>query len=414
MRAHFVRLARLRNRLYGLPEDFAVHGTEDGYWTACAHPPVPARRRLHGAAPGHVLAHRRRRDRSARYVQVFLVMSQKGEDFHDGGAFLELDGTRLYYEDDCAIGDVHGLRRPRRARRRRHRPARAARHARPSRAGWSRSRASTATSRRASGDYGALASGRDDAFGGAVRMTGRRGASPSTAPSSSGRSSPTSREAVRDGRLANKGALHPPCAEWIEETFGAAQVILTHSCTAALEIAALLCDLEPEDEVIMPAFAYVSTANAFRLRGARLRFVDIRPDTLNLDEALVAAAVEPAHEGDRARCTTRASAPRWTRSCGDRGAPRPRSWSRTPPRRVGATYQGAPPRHPRPPRRLQLPRDQELHRRPGRRPRGERPALRSSAPTSSPRRVPTASASSAARSTGTRGPTSGRPTSPRS
>jgi dTDP-4-amino-4,6-dideoxygalactose transaminase len=97
--------------------------------------------------------------------------------------------------------------------------------------------------------------------------------------------------AVLDGRLANKGGFTQQCTEWMENTFGAAQVILTHSCTAALEIAAILCDLQPGDEVIMPAFAYVSTANAFRLRGADIRFVDIRRDTLNLDEGLIAAAV---------------------------------------------------------------------------------------------------------------------------
>lgn len=100
-------------------------------------------------------------------------------------------------------------------------------------------------------------------------------------------------EAVEAGRLANKGAFTRRCAAWMERTFGAGQVILTHSCTAALEMAALLCDLGPDDEVVMPAFAYVSTANAFRLRGATIRFVDIRPDTLNLDETLVVAAVGP-------------------------------------------------------------------------------------------------------------------------
>ena len=61
-------------------------------------------------------------------------------------------------------------------------------------------------------------------------------------------------------------------------------MLLTHSCTAALEMAALLCDIGPGDEVIMPSFTFVSTANAFVLRGARPVFVDIRPDTLNLDE----------------------------------------------------------------------------------------------------------------------------------
>jgi dTDP-4-amino-4,6-dideoxygalactose transaminase len=97
--------------------------------------------------------------------------------------------------------------------------------------------------------------------------------------------------AVLEGRLANKGEFTRQCTEWMESAFDAGKVILTHSCTAALEIGAILCDLAPGDEVIMPAFAYVSTANAFRLRGADIRFVDIRADTLNVDETKIAAAV---------------------------------------------------------------------------------------------------------------------------
>jgi dTDP-4-amino-4,6-dideoxygalactose transaminase len=100
-------------------------------------------------------------------------------------------------------------------------------------------------------------------------------------------------QAVREGRLANKGRFTDACCRWLQEHTGAPKVLLTHSCTAALEIAALLCDLEPGDEVILPAFSFVSTANAFRLRGAHLRFVDVRRDTLNLDEGLVAAAIGP-------------------------------------------------------------------------------------------------------------------------
>jgi hypothetical protein len=105
MRATFVRLARLRNRLFGLPEDFAVHGTEDGYWTA-------ARIHQYPRGGGFMVPHRDLYSRmavaesGARYAQVFLVMSQKGEDFHEGGAFIERDGERLFYEDSCAPGDV--------------------------------------------------------------------------------------------------------------------------------------------------------------------------------------------------------------------------------------------------------------------------------------------------------------------
>lgn len=79
----------------------------------------------------------------------------------------------------------------------------------------------------------------------------------------------------------------------MEERFGALKVLLTHSCTAAMEMAAILADIGPEDEVVMPSFTFVSTANAFVLRGASIRFVDIRPDTLNLDEALIEAAITP-------------------------------------------------------------------------------------------------------------------------
>jgi len=84
------------------------------------------------------------------------------------------------------------------------------------------------------------------------------------------------------------------CARaWLEERLGAARVFLTHSCTAALEMAALLAGIGPGDEVIMPSFTFVSTANAVVLRGGVPVFVDIRPDTLNLDETLIEAAITP-------------------------------------------------------------------------------------------------------------------------
>jgi dTDP-4-amino-4,6-dideoxygalactose transaminase len=78
---------------------------------------------------------------------------------------------------------------------------------------------------------------------------------------------------------------------WLERELGCARALLTHSCTAALEMAALLLDPAPGDEIIMPSFTFVSTANAFVLRGARPVFVDIRPETLNIDETLIEAAV---------------------------------------------------------------------------------------------------------------------------
>jgi len=98
-------------------------------------------------------------------------------------------------------------------------------------------------------------------------------------------------QAVLDGHLAGNGAFTRRCEEWLEQRTGAARVLLTHSCTAALEMAALLSDVKEGDEVILPSFTFVSTANAFALRGAKLRFVDVRADTLNLDEARIESAL---------------------------------------------------------------------------------------------------------------------------
>jgi dTDP-4-amino-4,6-dideoxygalactose transaminase len=95
------------------------------------------------------------------------------------------------------------------------------------------------------------------------------------------------------GQLAGDGTYTKRCSEWLEKTTGAHKVLLTHSCTAALEIAALLADIQPGDEVIMPSYTFVSTANAFVLRGALPVFVDIRPDTLNIDETQIEAAITP-------------------------------------------------------------------------------------------------------------------------
>ncbi len=96
---------------------------------------------------------------------------------------------------------------------------------------------------------------------------------------------------VADGQIGGDGPFTRECQELLERAFGATRVLLTTSCTSALEMAALLCDIEPGDEVILPSYTFVSTANAFLLRGATLRFVDVRPDTLNLDEHLVSRAV---------------------------------------------------------------------------------------------------------------------------
>jgi dTDP-4-amino-4,6-dideoxygalactose transaminase len=100
-------------------------------------------------------------------------------------------------------------------------------------------------------------------------------------------------EAHANGHLSGDGAFTRRCHASLEKISGCHRALLTHSCTAALEMTALLLDLQPGDEVIMPSFTFVSTANAFVLRGARPVFVDIHPDTLNLDERLLEAAITP-------------------------------------------------------------------------------------------------------------------------
>lgn len=93
--------------------------------------------------------------------------------------------------------------------------------------------------------------------------------------------------------LAGDGPFTNKCHLWLEKQTGAIKALLTHSCTAALEMAAILADIKPGDEVIMPSYTFVSTANAFVLRGGVPVFVDIRPDTLNIDETLIEAAITP-------------------------------------------------------------------------------------------------------------------------
>ncbi|MFD2643979.1 dTDP-4-amino-4,6-dideoxygalactose transaminase [Pseudomonas japonica] len=100
-------------------------------------------------------------------------------------------------------------------------------------------------------------------------------------------------EAKFQNRLAGDGGFTKRCHQWLQERTGSSKALLTHSCTAALEMAALLLELQPGDEVILPSFTFVSTANAFVLRGAVPVFVDIRADTLNLDESLVEEAITP-------------------------------------------------------------------------------------------------------------------------
>ena len=98
-------------------------------------------------------------------------------------------------------------------------------------------------------------------------------------------------ECAKNQKICGDGAYTKKCSEWIEERTGTAKCLLTTSCTHATELAALLSDIKPGDEVIMPAYTFVSTADAFVLRGAVPVFVDIRPDTMNIDEKLIEAAV---------------------------------------------------------------------------------------------------------------------------
>ena len=100
-------------------------------------------------------------------------------------------------------------------------------------------------------------------------------------------------EAQRNHHLSGDGPFTKRCQQWIEQQTGCAKALLTHSCTSALDLAALLLDIKNGDEVILPSYTFVSTANAFVLRGAIPVFVDIREDTLNLDERLIEDAITP-------------------------------------------------------------------------------------------------------------------------
>ena len=98
-------------------------------------------------------------------------------------------------------------------------------------------------------------------------------------------------DVIKSSEIAGDGKYTKLCSEWMENKFSAKKVLLTTSCTAALEMAAILLDIQPGDEVIMPSYTFVSTANAFAMYGAKTVFVDIRPDTMNIDEKLIEAAI---------------------------------------------------------------------------------------------------------------------------
>ncbi len=116
---------------------------------------------------------------------------------------------------------------------------------------------------------------------------------PFNRPYTTGRELAYIREAMEALHLSGNGGFTRRCQAWLEEHTGSPKALLTHSCTAALELAALLAGIEPGDEVILPSYTFVSTANAFVLRGAVPVFVDVRPDTLNLDERKIEEAVTP-------------------------------------------------------------------------------------------------------------------------
>lgn len=101
------------------------------------------------------------------------------------------------------------------------------------------------------------------------------------------------KQAVENQKICGDGPFTKKCNEWIENKTGTAKALLTTSCTHATELAAFLADIKPGDEVIMPAFTFVSTADAFVVRGAKVVFVDIRPDTMNIDETKIEEAITP-------------------------------------------------------------------------------------------------------------------------
>ncbi|NOH70741.1 dTDP-4-amino-4,6-dideoxygalactose transaminase [Vibrio pectenicida] len=98
-------------------------------------------------------------------------------------------------------------------------------------------------------------------------------------------------DAIKSGFLSGDGPFAKKCQQWFESYLGCEKALLTPSCTSALEMAAILINIQPGDEVIMPSYTFVSTANAFVLRGAKIVFVDIRPDTMNIDESLIVDAI---------------------------------------------------------------------------------------------------------------------------
>ncbi|PMH28891.1 dTDP-4-amino-4,6-dideoxygalactose transaminase [Vibrio lentus] len=116
---------------------------------------------------------------------------------------------------------------------------------------------------------------------------------PFSKPTVTGKEQQYIEDAIKSGHLSGDGPFTKKCHQWFEEHLQCEEVLLTPSCTAALEMAAILIGIKPGDEVIMPSYTFVSTANAFVLRGAKIVFVDIRSDTMNIDENLIEVAITP-------------------------------------------------------------------------------------------------------------------------
>ena len=110
-------------------------------------------------------------------------------------------------------------------------------------------------------------------------------------PPSTGRELEYIKQAIDSGKISGDGEFTARCNKWLEERTGANRVLLSTSCTHALEMAALLGQIGEGDEIILPSYTFVSSGDAFVVRGARLVFVDIRPDTMNIDEKLIEDAI---------------------------------------------------------------------------------------------------------------------------
>lgn len=114
---------------------------------------------------------------------------------------------------------------------------------------------------------------------------------PFNVPAYTGKEIDYIKQAIANKQLSGDGFFTKKCSAWFKEKLNCREALLTTSCTSALDMCALLIDIKPGDEVIMPSYTFVSTANAFALRGAKIVFVDIRPDTMNLDEKLIEKAI---------------------------------------------------------------------------------------------------------------------------